>query len=336
MERNPGTPKEIKTDFPHEMLSAVKNANSILLCCHISPDGDAIGSLLAAGLILKALGKQVAMACGDPVPAQYRFLPCADEVVDAEALKGKAFDAALAVDTASLERMGACADIFLSVPVTMQIDHHGDNPRYARMNVVDGSTSAAGCLVRRFMRALNVDLTKEIAVCLYCAISMDTGNLVQPNTTAEAFRIMAELMEAGLDLDNAARRLHLLRGEPNARLLGRALNSLIIFANGKCAGMRIDARDYRECHALPEHNSNIVNYALNIPGVEACFLAEERESGEVKASLRSLPGLDVSVIARKYGGGGHKQASGLRYQGSLDGLCEALEKDLAELAEGKK
>ena len=296
MERNPGTPKEIKTDFPHEMLSAVKNANSILLCCHISPDGDAIGSLLAAGLILKALGKQVAMACGDPVPAQYRFLPCADEVVDAEALKGKAFDAALAVDTASLERMGACADIFLSVPVTMQIDHHGDNPRYARMNVVDGSTSAAGCLVRRFMRALNVDLTKEIAVCLYCAISMDTGNLVQPNTTAEAFRIMAELMEAGLDLDNAARRLHL----------------------------------------LPEHNSNIVNYALNIPGVEACFLAEERESGEVKASLRSLPGLDVSVIARKYGGGGHKQASGLRYQGSLDGLCEALEKDLAELAEGKK
>lgn len=335
METNHGK-KITETEFPSDMLSALKNANSILLCCHISPDGDAVGSLLAAGLMLKAMGKRVTMACGDPVPKQYAFLPSAGEVVNAEALKGKTFDAALAVDTATLERMGACAEAFLAAPVYMQIDHHGDNPHYAQMNAVDGSASAAGCLVYRLLRTLGVELTKEIAVCLYCAISTDTGNLVQPNTTAEAFAIMAELMEAGLDLDSAARQLHLLREEPNARLLGRALNSLKIFGNGKCASMRITARDFRECRALPEHNANIVNYALNIPGVKACFLAEERESGEVKASLRSLPGLDVSVIARKYGGGGHKQAAGLRYPGGLDKLCEALEKDLISLTEGKE
>ena len=186
------------------------------------------------------------------------------------------------------------------------------------------------------MKALNVPLNKEIAACLYCAISTDTGNFVQPNTTAEAFAIMAELMEAGLNLDEAARQLHLLREEPSARLLGCALKSLKVFGNGKCASMRITARDYRECRALPEHNSSIVNYALNIPGVEAIFLAEERESGEVKASLRSLPGIDVNQIAKRYGGGGHKQASGLRYAGSLNEMCDRLERDLLQLVGEKE
>ena len=327
---------EKQNEFPHEMLSALNNANSILLCCHISPDGDAIGSLLAMGLTLRQMGKQVTMACGDPVPRQFAFLPCVREIVNADALSGKRFDLAFAVDTATLERIGACAEAYLQAPVTMQLDHHGDNPGYAQYNVVDGKAAAAGCVVRRLMKALNVPLNKEFAACLYCAISTDTGNFVQPNTTAEAFAILAELMEAGLNLDEAARQLHLLREEPSARLLGCALKSLKVFGNGKCASMRITAQDYRDCCALPEHNTAIVNYALNVVGVEAAFLAEERESGEVKASLRSLPGLDVNQIARKYGGGGHKQASGLRYTGELDALCEALERELLQLVGEKE
>ena len=327
---------EKQNEFPHEMLSALNNANSILLCCHISPDGDAIGSLLAMGLTLRQMGKQVVMACDDPVPRQFAFLPCVREIVNADALSGKRFDLAFAVDTATLERMGACAEAYLQAPVTMQLDHHGDNPGYAQYNVVDGKAAAAGCVVRRLMKALNVPLNKEFAACLYCAISTDTGNFVQPNTTAEAFAILAELMEAGLNLDEAARQLHLLREEPSARLLGCALKSLKVFGNGKCASMRITAQDYRDCCALPEHNTAIVNYALNVVGVEAAFLAEERESGEVKASLRSLPGLDVNQIARKYGGGGHKQASGLRYTGELDALCEALERELLQLVGEKE
>ena len=145
--------------------------------------------------------------------------------------------------------------------------------------------------------------------------------------------LQREIFVHQLDL---ARQLHLLREEPRARLLGCALKSLKVFGNGKCASMRITARDYRDCCALPEHNTAIVNYALNVVGVEAAFLAEERESGEVKASLRSLPGLDVNQIARKYGGGGHKQASGLRYPGTIDAMCEALEQDLLQLVGEKE
>ena len=108
-----------------------------------------------------------------------------------------------------------------------------------------------------------------------------------PNSWDASFNLANAMMSQGR-MDEAARQLHLLREEPSARLLGCALKSLKVFGNGKCASMRITARDYRECRALPEHNSSIVNYALNIPGVEAIFLAEERESGEVKASPKPI------------------------------------------------
>ena len=324
-----------KNDFCPEMLSALQNANSILLCTHVSPDGDAIGATLAMGLALKNLGKQVTMADTDPVPGQYLFLLGAKDFVRAEDLRGKRFDAALAIDAASAERLGDCREAFFAAPVTMQMDHHGDNPGYAQYNVIDGTASAAGCVVRRAMRKLDLPLTKEIAACLYCAVSMDTGNFRFQNTTAEAFSVMAECMDAGLDLPAFTRPIHQLREEPSVRLLGRALNSLKIFGGGKCACMYLTAADYRECKALPEHNTSIVNYALDIPGVEMAFLAEEREDGQVKASLRSLPPWNVAQIARAMNGGGHMCAAGLRYDGTLDALCAVLEEKLPKLLEGK-
>ena len=325
-----------KNDFCPEMLSALQNANSILLCTHVSPDGDAVGATLAMGLALKSMGKNVTMADADPVPGQFLFLPGAKEFVQPDAIQGKRFDAALAIDAASAERLGDCREAFFAAPVTMQMDHHGDNPGYAQYNVIDGGASAAGCVVRRAMNALNVPIAKEIAACLYCAISTDTGNFRFQNTTAEAFAIMAECMEAGLDLPDFARPIHQLREEPGVRLLGRALNTLKMFGGGKCACMYLTAADYRECGALPEHNTAIVNYALDIPGVEMAFLAEEREDGQVKASLRSLPPWNIASIAREFGGGGHMHAAGLRFNGTLNALCEALEEKMLRLLEDKR
>ena len=324
---------EQKNEFCPEMLSALKKANSILLCTHAAPDGDAIGSALAMGLALRSLGKQVTLADADPVPGQMRFLPGAGDFVTPEALKGKSFDAALAVDTATVELMGDCRDAFFAAPVTLLMDHHPDNSRYAMYSVVDGKASAAGCVVYRCLKALGVELTPDIAACLYCAISTDTGNFRYQNTSAEAFSIMAELMDAGLNLPAAARPLHQLREEPHVRLLGRALNSLKIFAGGKCACIRLTREDYRAANALPEHNSAIVNYAMEIPGVVMAFLAEEREEGMVKASLRSLPPWNVAKIAKLFGGGGHMCAAGLRRQGTLDELCAALEEAMRKLIE---
>ncbi|MBR3743017.1 MAG: bifunctional oligoribonuclease/PAP phosphatase NrnA [Clostridia bacterium] len=323
-----------KHDFCPEMLSALQHANSILLCTHAQPDGDAIGATLAMGLALRAMGKRVTLADADPVPGYMRFLPGARDFVQPQALKGKTFDAAFAIDTATVELLGTCKEAFFAAPVTMLMDHHPDNPRYATYSVVDGKASAAGCVVYRCIKALGVPLNPEIAACLYCAISTDTGNFRYQNTNAETFSIMTELMNAGLDLPAAARPIHQLREEPHVRLLGRALNSLKIFAGGKCACIRLTQADYQAAGALPEHNTNIVNYAIEIPGVVMAFLAEERENGQVKASLRSLPPWNVAAIARDFGGGGHMFASGLRLEGTLDALCAALEEKMQSLVEG--
>lgn len=325
-----------KNDLCPQMLSALKNANSILLCTHVSPDGDAIGATLAMGLGLRSLGCRVTLACADPVPGQFLFLPGASDFVLPEGLAAQRFDAALAIDAASAERMGACRDAFFSAPLTMQMDHHPDNPRYCMYNQVDGGASAAGCVVYRYLRALDIPITQEIAQCLYCAISTDTGNFRFQNTTAEAFSIMADLMKAGLDLSKVARPLHQLREAPHVRLLGKALDSLCVFGKGKCACMALSAQDYHSAQAKPEHNTAIVNYALDIPGVEMAFLAEEREDGQVKASLRSLPPWNMAKIAQKYGGGGHMFAAGLRYDGTLEDLLESLKNDMLQLAEEGK
>ena len=324
-----------QNDFCPEMLSALNNANSILLCTHISPDGDAIGSMLAVGLALRGLGKNVALACGDPVPGQYRFLPGAAGIVTPDKLTGRAFDLALSLDAASPGRLGDCQTAFFAAPHTAQMDHHPDNPLYAQINVVDGSAPAAGCVVYRALAALNAPVTPDIAAALYCAISTDTGNFRFPSTTPEAFRIMADLLEAGLDLPNIARPIHALREEPCVRLLGRALNTLRLFGDGRCACMVLRRADYAAARALPEHNANIVNYALDMPGVRMAFLAEEMpEEGMVKASLRAAEApCNVAQIAWKYGGGGHALAAGLRLRGNLDELCAAIERDMLQALE---
>lgn len=193
------------------LLAAVKNANSFLLCTHISPDGDAIGSTLALGLLLESMGKKVTVSCADPVPFRLHFLSDWEWFCRPEDLEGLKFDAAIAVDAADMGRMGGCQRFFSKAPVRLQIDHHGTNPLYAMENEVDATASAAGCIVWRFAKTMGLEITRQIAECLYTAISSDTGNFCFENTNAECFECAAELVRCGLNINETARPLHLLR-----------------------------------------------------------------------------------------------------------------------------
>jgi len=218
--------------------------------------------------------------------------------------------------------------------VQLQLDHHPTNPLYAQVNLVDGEAAASGCMVMRVLDALGVAVTADMAGCLYAAISTDTGNFCFKNTNAEAFSCAARLMEAGLDINDCARRLHLLRQEAHVRLLGRALCSLRVFGDGKCAGMILSHQDYEAAGAGAEHTDKIVNYALDMPGVEMAYLVDEREIGFAKVSLRAQPPRDVTKIARKFGGGGHVLAAGCRTEMALDVMCSLIEKEmLAQIEE---
>lgn len=329
------TPNKVFGDS--EMLSVLQSANSILLCTHIAPDGDAIGSTLAMGHALRAMGKKkITFACADPIPSRYHFLPGAAEFVDAQALKEDEFEVGFAIDAADLGRLGECAHAFSRAKITMQIDHHGTNPCYAEINAVDENASASGCMIYRVLKALGAVITPGIAQCLYCAISTDTGNFCFQNTNEEAFFCTAELMAAGLPLNETARMLHLIQEEKHIRLLGRALNHLRLFADGKCACLHLLREDFLAVQAGPEHCDKIVNYALNLPGVEMAYLADERREGLTHVSLRAQPPRNVAEIAKKFGGGGHVLAAGCKCPIPIEEVCVKLEKEmLAQIEETK-
>ena len=150
------------------VAATLKSWDRILVVCHTNPDGDAVGCAWGLAHALRAMGKAVTMACADPVPRQYQFLSGAKEVVNAAGLENRTFDLALALDAAAPSRLGDCESAFFAAPVTIQMDHHPDNPLYAQMNAVDGDASAAGCVVWRALKALNAAITPDIAAALYC------------------------------------------------------------------------------------------------------------------------------------------------------------------------
>lgn len=293
-----------------ELLSALKSANSLFLCTHIMPDGDAVGSLLAAGQILSAMGKRCVLACADDVPRRYRELPGAERIVKPDGLRPEDFDTALSLDCSDLERTGACGAVYEKIPVRLQLDHHGTNPDYAMQNEVDPEAPAAGVLVARMAEGLNVPLTKDIAVCLYAAISTDTGNFCYSGVNAETFEIMQRLMETGMDIVAPARNIHLTRDREYLGLLSRALSKMQFLFDGTATLTRIDEKDYADCHALPEHCDGIVNYGLYIPGVRLTVFMDAHLPDQTKFSIRSIRPVCAQNIAKALGGGGHLVAAG--------------------------
>lgn len=301
----------MKMIFDPTMLSALSGADSFMVCTHVRPDGDAIGSLLATGRLLSAMGKKVTLVSQDGVPEKYlRFFDDAKRVITPETAKVIHFDAALAVDVASPERMGSALEIFERAPLTMQIDHHDGNPGYAMHNAVDASASATGELLVQLYDALNVPIDPVAAAQLYAAISTDSGNFTFNSVSANTFAAMQHLMDSGLDIADVNRRLFKDRKRQQVQMLSRALNTLEFFREGQASYMFVTQEDVKAVNALPEHLNGIVNYGLDIEGVCITFMGDEQVDGSWKISLRAVPGYNVSEIAARFGGGGHMLAAG--------------------------
>lgn len=314
---------------PEDIARCIREAQRIAVVSHINPDGDTLGSATAMRLILQAIGKEVTLFCDGKIPDQMKFLPGAEQFRVPDGNEGP-FDLMLAVDVSSEDRLGACQALIRKSRHTAQIDHHDTNPLYAEVNSVDGKASATCALIREQMAALSVPLTTDIAICLYTGISTDTGNFAFALTNAEAFRIMSELMEHGLPLADLNRILFRVKPREQARLIGRALESLRFRGNGKIAVMKLTLADFRECGALSEHADTVVNYGLDTVGTEMALLAREAGDGKIKISLRAREPARVDEAAKRFGGGGHAQASGISMTGTLDGCMEEVLKALEE------
>ena len=280
---------ETKTINDREgLLEDIRQARKIVLCAHVSPDGDTLGSSLAMRLALEKMGKQVWVICQDAVPGYLSFLPGAEKVQRPEALGPVHPELVLCVDVSDQRRLGSCIRVFEAAQHTAQVDHHGTNPYYAQRNLVSPSSSATGLVVWELIKQLGVTIDTDIARCLYTAVSTDTGNFSFNNTTAEAFLMMGELMLLPLPLAEMNRMLFRVRSKPQLLLLSRALDSLRFCAGDRIAYMSLSWKDFQDCGALPEHAEAIVNFALDVHGVRLAFLARETDMGDVKLSMRAL------------------------------------------------
>ena len=308
---------------PEGIAEAILNAETIAVCSHINPDGDTLGSAAAISIALKKLGKSVSLFCDGKVPDQLLFLPGISEMKEPTPDEGP-FDLMLSVDVSDEKRLGACKNLMTVSKHTAQIDHHPTNPLFMEINSVDGDAPATCNLIREQLKVLKIELDPEIAICLYTGISTDTGNFSFSSTNAECFEIMGELMENHLPLARLNRILFRERAMPQVLLIGKALNSLKYYENGKIAVMKLTRQDFAESKALSEHADTIVNFGLDTIGTKMAMLAREDENDRIKFSLRALPPFSVSDIAQAFGGGGHPQASGITMDGPLDAAVKRV------------
>ena len=312
---------------PAEVVEALRSRQRWVVTSHARPDGDAVGSVLASVELLRAMGKQAAGFLSDGVPFLYRNLPGAAELRTGPVEPGR-YDGALVLECGSLERaeLPGLAGLF-----SVNVDHHATSREYADVNYVEGTSPAAGELVYRIAQAAAVAITSTMATCLYTAVLTDTGSFCFSNTTAETFAFAREMVLAGADPGAIAQQVYFSNPVSKMHLLGRALCNLR--CEGPISWMHITQTDFRDSGATAEDCEGLVNWALGIHGIEATAFFRELSEGGYRVSLRSKGGIDVSSIARRFGGGGHVCASGHDIEGPFpaarDQVLAALREALA-------
>ncbi|MBN1776981.1 MAG: bifunctional oligoribonuclease/PAP phosphatase NrnA [Clostridiales bacterium] len=313
-----------------KLFSAIEAARRVCIFPHIDPDGDTLGSSLALQSLVERLGKPVRIVMENPPPEKMNFMPGFDTIDGLECAKLCKDMLAIAVDVSVSDRMGQAEEIFKNTALTAQIDHHETNPGFAQVNIIDTKAPSTASIVFTLFKAQKMKLTQDEATNLYVGLSTDTGNFQFKNTDANSFRIMAELMEAGLDIGHYSRLLFLRKDREHIALLGRALPTLRYAAGGKVAGMTIDHDTMQEIDPAGEYCEGIVNYAINTRGVRFAYLVRETNKDSVKCSLRALPPYRVDEIALKHGGGGHRLAAGCTLNMPLKEAAKTLEAEMAK------
>jgi len=285
----------------------LRSATKVLLACHINPDGDTMGSALGLGLGLHAAGKAVTLVCADDIPLPYRFMPGSGGFV--RAVPDESFDVAVALDCDGERRLGSAAPGVRRAAHVIEIDHHTGTDRFGDTVIVDPTASATAELVFGLLHLLAIPVTGEIATNLYVGILTDTGSFRFANTSSRCLRIASELVDCGADPFHIADHVYETRSYPATVLLGRALNSLKLSDDGRIAWARLTADDFERAGATDAETEGIVNYLRAIAVVQVAALFRQ-VNGKVRVSLRSREPVDVAEVARLFGGGGHRVASG--------------------------
>jgi phosphoesterase RecJ-like protein len=300
---------------------AIKSARTAIIAAHVDPDGDTIGSAIAMGMILEKLGVVPTIYSPDGVPNIYRFLPWTERVKN-EIPYMVRFDLGFTMDASDITRVGEKFNLREVVSKTINIDHHPDNSLFGDINYVEKSSSVAE-QVYKLCQYLKIKIDKKLAECLYTAMITDTGNFRYENTTISTFLIAADLLRAGVSTHEITTRIYDTKSIPSLRICARSLSQLEFSADHKVAWTAVTKKMMAEAGAKGEDLVGLVDQIRSLDGIEIAILFRE-EKGEVKVNFRSKHKINVSEIAKSFGGGGHIKAAGAIVKGDIESVKQRV------------
>lgn len=302
-----------------QIVTKIKNAGRIAILPHLSADGDALGSSSALSLALRRMDKEAFIFLEENVPCTISFLPDIDKaIVYSPDGNDLSFDLVIALDSGDMERLGRRQRIFNSTSNTVNIDHHPTNTQFAALNYVQADASSVGEIIYQLIKLMGHELNTDIATCLYVAISTDTGGFRYSNTTSGTHQIASDLIRYGVNVAEISQQLYENTSCERLRLMGMAINSLELYYGSRVSMTVITEEMLNSAGANDEDCEGFVNLGRSIRGVEVAIMLREKIKGEIRVNLRSKSYADVSVIAGKLGGGGHKKAAGCTIKGTLE------------------
>lgn len=307
-------PSEQKSSILAAIRREILQRQRFLLSSHARPDGDSIGSQLAMAFALRSLGKQVRIVNHDVAPAQLLTFPGVGDIEITDRAEGD-FDAAIVLECSDLGRTSVRG---LDRYFIINIDHHPGNAMYGGINWFEQNVAACGEMVFDVIEALAVPLTRTIATHIYLTILTDTGGFHYSGLSARTFEICRRAVEAGVDPISIARAVFDSNSLGRLRLLGSVLNTMELDPSGRLAVLYLDPAKAAAAGATYEDTEGLINMPLTVREVEAVVFFKQIDPGQYRVSLRSKGNIDVAEVAKAFGGGGHRNASGFTAVGTYD------------------
>ncbi len=303
----------------NQLAKRLLNETKVAVICHIRPDGDAIGSVLGLTRALNIMGVEAYAYCSDPIPNRFLFLEGASQIQSE--IKGR-FSAYVAVDCAEKGRLGAFGDLFSKTSNCYNIDHHVSNTNYAHVNYVGDKPSNCEN-VFELIKAFECEIDAPLANILATGIMTDTGNLTHKGVLSSTYTVMGELLSLGADINDIHYRMFSAQSKNRAELFGRVMSKIRYFFDGRFAVASVFQKDIEDTGAKRDETEGFIDFVMGIDGVLVGACIMEMGRGIYKISLRSK-GADVNQVAGRFGGGGHKLASGCQIQGDYEEVVDKL------------
>jgi phosphoesterase RecJ-like protein len=308
-----------------QAAAAVNAARSIVVSCHLHPDGDALGSALALRRALAQAGRPAVASFSEPftLPPNYDFLPGIDELVPPGQVPTDA-DLFICFDTGSKDRLGTLVPAFDGARQTIVIDHHASNTRFGDLNLIDAAAPASAVLCRDLLRHLGLPLDTGTATCLYTGLVTDTGRFAYQATTADTHRLAAELLDAGVQQYEVAKAIFETNDIGYLRLLGEALGRMQQVAEASLVWTSVSLADLARHGVGMDQTEGLIDVIRTDAASDTAAVLKEQPDASWKVSLRSKGRVDVGAIAAALGGGGHKFAAGFTSTEGLEATVKSV------------